>query len=846
LGALAACALALSGAAARAQALDEGRYEQEGRDAVLRVHFNVRVQFLRAIPIDAAREIEIDFQLLGGDDALTRPTEESLHVPGQGAAPEASIIYPVQIGTPVKRIVVRLDRVATYQARPGASNQDIDIVFPGLAAPAAAPRMEAARGLYAIALQAVPLGEQAGLHVIPSRLQDKVVTGSEITRDGQRLFELTLGYYDTLAEAEAVRASLLAEFPQARVVDLKAPPGGPAPAPGTASVPAVAAAPAAAIPVPTPPLAPPPPPAPVAAVPLPPAPVAAAPSPTAPDSDLDRQAADLLAAARAALAAGRSDEAVNALNRLLLLPPNKSSQDAQELVGVARERAGDLAQARQEYELYLRLFPEGEGAARVRQRLASLAPPEEASTEAARPQEHRAPQASAGGSISQYYYGGDQKVLTLFPSGTVQVNQQTISDNVQSSLATTIDLNGRYRTDSTDTRVVFRDTDQYSFISSVAPGINRLDAAYVDYRDGAVGYGLKVGRQSGVTGGLVGRFDGAVLSVEPLPKLRLNAVAGVPVSQDEFVQANQRFEGLSLEALDLADHWSGSAFLINQTADGIVDRRAVGGDLRYFDQHRTLYALVDYDVQFAAVNAATLQGTWQFEDATLLSLLLDDRKAPTLTTSNGLLEWGCTSYTDYFAGTCQKTTGGPFTVASLRQAAEATTANSHQLALDASRPLNKTWQVSLDARVTSVGALPTVTIANQTFQGTSATGNVFGLTAQATGTNLYSGRDIDVFSATRLHSETLDGTQFSVNNLNGLLDNRLTLSPSLAYYRESDSDGQRLQRWTPGLHAAWQLTPRMSFDATVSIERTSSSGPDQNDTTTNVFYYLGYRYDLNW
>jgi hypothetical protein len=434
----------------------------------------------------------------------------------------------------------------------------------------------------------------------------------------------------------------------------------------------------------------------------------------------------------------------------------------------------------------------------------------------------------------------------LVANGLSNPSVPQISSNVQSSLATTVDLNGRYRTETSDTRIVFRDSDQYSFIQSVAPSLNRLDAAYVDYRDTKDGFALKVGRQSGVTGGLVGRFDGAVLSVDVAPKLRLNAVAGVPVSQDEFVQASQRFEGLSLEAQNFADHWGGSAFLINQTADGIVDRRAIGADLRYFDTHRTLYALVDYDVQFAALNAATLQGTYQLEDQTTLSMLLDDRKAPTLTTSNGLLQWGCASYVDYFAGNCQKTATTSPTVELLRQAAEATTANSHQLAFDLSHPLGKSWQIALDARVSSVGALPTVVLANQTFQGSSATGNVFGLTAQATGSNLYSKRDINVFSATHLRSETLSGTQVAYNNLNGLLDNRLTLAPGLALYWEDDATGQKIMRISPGLHTGYKLTPRMSLEATFSMERSRNEGPTQNDTTTNLFYYLGYRYDLNY
>ena len=73
---------------------------------------------------------------------------------------------------------------------------------------------------------------------------------------------------------------------------------------------------------------------------------------------------------------------------------------AQELIGVARERAGDIEQARKEYELYLKLFPNGEGATRVRQRLASLAPPPEAQAAAAESPKDTGAKYGVNGSLS--------------------------------------------------------------------------------------------------------------------------------------------------------------------------------------------------------------------------------------------------------------------------------------------------------------------------------------------------------------------------------------------------------------------------------------------------------------
>jgi len=75
---------------------------------------------------------------------------------------------------------------------------------------------------------------------------------------------------------------------------------------------------------------------------------------------------------RDALAAKTNEAATEALNKLLLLPPNDYTQDGQEWIGVARDRSGQDDKAKVEYDLYLRMYPDGPGAARVAQRMTGL------------------------------------------------------------------------------------------------------------------------------------------------------------------------------------------------------------------------------------------------------------------------------------------------------------------------------------------------------------------------------------------------------------------------------------------------------------------------------------------
>ncbi len=76
--------------------------------------------------------------------------------------------------------------------------------------------------------------------------------------------------------------------------------------------------------------------------------------------------------ARDAIKKGNFAQAIDILKKVLKYPENASSAEAQELLGVARQKAGQRAEARAEFEDYLRRYKNGEGSERVRQRLAGL------------------------------------------------------------------------------------------------------------------------------------------------------------------------------------------------------------------------------------------------------------------------------------------------------------------------------------------------------------------------------------------------------------------------------------------------------------------------------------------
>ncbi len=550
--------------------------------------------------------------------------------------------------------------------------------------------------------------------------------------------------------------------------------------------------------------------------------------------EIEARAAELMQRARDSLAARHNEDAIANLNQLLLLPPNSLSQQAQELVGLAWERAGDAARARTEYELYLRLYPQGEGAARVGQRLASLeggaAPPPGAASGAEGTAATK-PSARGGrftGSIAQYYYGGKARTQTLVTIAQ-GIDQSTLSRDTESAIVTSLDAGARYDGEDSETRLVLRGTNSIN-LSAKSHNQSLLSAAYVDYRRKDTGLALRVGRQSAIGGGLLGLFDGASLTYPLNTTWKVDVMGGVP--SNSLVSAPQeRLYAAMVEADGLLEHWGGDAYLIDQTTQGITNRRALGAEVRYSGDVYSSYSLLDYDLLFHKVNAVSLQGSWQAPAQTTFTLLLDSRKAPSLELTNALISAGVATLRDLLLQQ---------TEAQVRADALATTAQARQGLLSMSRPLNPKWQLSLDLRYSSIGATPAV----GNFDATPATGAQYGSTLQLTGSNLYSLRDINNFNISLLHAPTFKGGQFSYSNLTGMHGEDMTLEPSITFYTQRDSDGIRLNRTSGGLRVNYRLTKRANLLGEGLVEHSVTDGPANHGTTTSLFFYFGYRYDL--
>lgn len=551
-----------------------------------------------------------------------------------------------------------------------------------------------------------------------------------------------------------------------------------------------------------------------------------------PQDQNNQKAEALMEKGRGALQSGSYAEAIDAFNQLLQLPSNIYTQDAQEWVGVARERSGQPDKARLEYELYLKLYSSGPGVDRVKRRLARL--PAKAA-EAVKPPatEKKKATATAYGSLSMYYYhGASSNDTTTTDVVTNAVTQSAFTTTDQSSLITNVDASERFRSDEFDNRLVFRDSYTQNYLANQASR-NKLYNAYFELKDRMADYSGRFGRQSATGDGVMGRFDGISLGLGFMSKWRGDLVAGrladitstIPITQPVFYGAGLNMAGAP------GGGWSGSVYAINQTQESIADRKALGAELRYFETHKNVFALFDYDTLYKVVNTALVQGTLNSDAGTIYNFMLDHRKTPSLTTRNALNGATTTSLSFLMQNMSES---------ALRELAKARTATANLAQIGVTHPFNEKWQLGGDIKLSNISSM--AASGTTDLQGilpyTPGTGNEWTVTGQLIGSNIFLSRDISVFGLSRITSDLINAQTLFVSNRSMVA--RWTYDTSLRLYHQNNL-GIATERTTPSIKVSYLTKDKTSLEMEGSVERTNTSGNGSSSRTTRKFFSLGFR-----
>jgi hypothetical protein len=527
--------------------------------------------------------------------------------------------------------------------------------------------------------------------------------------------------------------------------------------------------------------------------------------------------------ARAAFRRREYAAAIPLLTQLTEQPEFPGRAEALEMLGLARERNGQLAHAKAEYDEYLRRYPDGEAAERIRKRMRAM-------TFAASPAAARE-RAAAAARSPWTLYGGWSQVYRRDDAGFdngVASGERTTQDAVLTDMAFAARRRG----------------ERFDFSSRASAGFgldllddgpgnqSRVTLLFAEIHDHEFDWTVRGGRQSGGLGGLLGTFDGLYAGYQLRPTLKLNAHVGYPVeSTRSGTETDRRFYALSADFGTFANAWDMSVYAISQEYYGLTDRQAIGTELRYFRPGLTFVGLLDYDLHYQDLNDVLLLGTFALPARWTMSVNLDHRRSPSISSRNALIGQPVTRFDQLF---------GLFSPDEIEQLARDRTAQSDVYTLSLSRPLGDRWQWMVDVTDMTLGGTPE----SGGVAATPGSGNDLFVSTQVLGYGLVRDGDVSSLGLQFQHGDAMSAMSLGLNT-QFPLGNAWRVGPRLRVdQREFHVDGSQQWLYAPSLRTELR-GKRVSLEFEGGAEFGKRSLDDASEDTTRYYLSLGYRYDFS-
>jgi hypothetical protein len=526
----------------------------------------------------------------------------------------------------------------------------------------------------------------------------------------------------------------------------------------------------------------------------------------------------LLGEARKAMTAGETGRAILLYTKLLELPEGEHSREALELLGHARERKGQLAQAKAVYQEYLERYPEGEASDRVRQRLQTLVTARDQPAERLRPprRARREVEFDTFGSVSTAYTRGEAFI------------EDGESDVFDSSQLADLYLAGMLRMPRLEVRPEFAGSYRHDYLEGTPHDEARISTLELAISQRPLGASSILGRQSRSNGGVLGRFDGARLAYEFNEHWQVGALGGFPLESpaSDSIDTDAVVTGVDLGFQQIFGFLDGELFGVLQRTDGFTDRGAVGAELRYLDETRSLVSFFDYDLYFDSLNTLLLVGNWQVTTDLDLNALAEYSNSPVLTTSNALIGANEDSLDEMKQA---------LSSSEIRDLARDRTARSTVLSAGGFLRLTERYQLAGDLTATDYSG-------TDAEEHEDATGFEFSYLLQLIGSGLLLDGDVNTLDLSVLDGDRADRYSLSLNGRYPFTS-RLRANPR---FRVDFRDGEMNQdywRLRPSLRLDYRLGDVL-MDAEVSFAWLHPTGSSRASDETLYSLDLGVRYDF--
>lgn len=541
-----------------------------------------------------------------------------------------------------------------------------------------------------------------------------------------------------------------------------------------------------------------------------------------------------LAQARAALSARDYPNAITLLTKLQRQPEFPERVHVQELLGLARERAGQLAHAKAEYEEYLRRYPHGDAAERITLRLRTLRAASGKFQEGSQNSEAESRWRLTGGFSQLFRYDGT-RVDNSTPAGQTPpgstILPSTLQTTTQNTLFNDVDLLARRRGDEVDWLGRVSAGYSKSFAQDSAGDERRVSIASIELVDRSLGILARLGRQTRNQDGVLGTFDGLFVSWQWRPAWGINVAGGYPVEETTAgFKTGRHFETVALAYTPPGAHWDASVFAAAQQFDGLRDRQAVGLEGRYLSSFASLIAVLDYDTSFQSINTASLLGTLQLPSHWSVSLDAERRNSPVLTTRNALIGQPATTLAELEQ---------VFTRDEIFQLARDRTPVTTDYSLTATRPLAERFQFSATVSATQTGA----TVASGGVDAEPSTGLELTYQAQIYSSSLWRTGDFNVLTAT--YSNTEIGKVIGVSASSRFpLNSAWRIGPRLTVDRRNlVNDNSNELTYIPSLLIDYQRDRKLlQFEVGGQLGKRDAQLQTQNTKR----YYISLSYRINF
>jgi hypothetical protein len=258
---------------------------------------------------------------------------------------------------------------------------------------------------------------------------------------------------------------------------------------------------------------------------------------------------------------------------------------------------------------------------------------------------------------------------------------------------------------------------------------------------------------------------------------------------------------------------------------------AVGGEIRYYDDRRSLVSMVDYDTGYNVINSFVALGNLTFDNQITLSGTFDFRRSPYLLTENALIGQGVGSIDELRE---------LFSESEIRKLAEDRSGELTTITLGFSSPLYERFQMNADITMSDYSG----TDESINVEETPGLGNEYYYNFSLVGSSLIREGDTSIMSLRYQDGNLASTTSMSIDTRYPVTANFRINPRLLVSYRDFSDRDSKETMLVPAIRLFYQFRRHTRIEFELG-GRWSDLDTDEDSIKTNSwFLYTGYRTDF--